>query len=161
MNPKTMLELKDALNRELAYYQQITLFLTDLPTRFQSQSQAESAISDLMSVLEIEGTTRRLYREHIWQKISSEAGSEQGEIRLNAENLLRLGHTDTAEALIKVQQAGYAIQRQLVRVVIFLKQFNRLNQQFLRLHDTLSNPAYTGKGIVRPKPGPRHMDQEV
>ena len=45
--------------------------------------------------------------------------------------------------------------------MIFLKNFNRLNQQFLRFHDTLSNPAYSGRGLVRLKPGPRHMDQEV
>lgn len=161
MNPKTMMDLQEALNRELAYYQQISLFLTDLPGKFESRSLAESAILDLMSVLEIEGTTRRLYREHIWQELSREIKSERGEIRLSAENLIRLGHGEAAEALLRVQQIGYTIQRQLVRVVIFLKQFNRLNQQFLRLHDTLSNPSYTGKGLVRPKPGPRHMDQEV
>ena len=161
MNPNSMMDLKDALNRELSYFQQISLFLTELPGKFHTQAQAESAIMDLMSILEVEGTTRRLYREHIWQKISEELKAEQGEVRLSAEELIRMNQIDTAEILIKVQQIGHTIQRQLVRSVIFLKQYNRLNQQFLRLHDTLSNPSYTGKGLVRRKPSPRHTDQEV
>ncbi len=160
MKPETMSLMKDALNKELSYYQQISQFLAELPGQFQTQTQAESAVMDLISVLDIEGTTRRLYRDHIWQTMCTEFSSSEDN-RLSPDLLTRLGHDDAAQLLLKIQHWAHTIQRQLVKVVIFLKQFNRLNQQFLRLHDTLSNPAYTGKGLVRPKPGPRHMDQEA
>lgn len=161
MDTETKNLLQDALNRELTYYQQISQFLSELPARFRTQSQAESAVMDLISVLEIEGTTRRHHTEYIWNTLCSEQNLESEGNRLSPHTLSRLGQEDNARLLLKIEQWAYTIQRQLVKVVIFLKQFNRLNQQFLRLHDTLSNPAYTGKGLVRPKPGPRHMDQEA
>jgi len=161
MKPENMLLLKDALNKELAYYQQVSHFLAELPDQFQTQRQAENATLDLISVMDIEGTTRRLYREHIWQSICTELLADQKETRLSAHLLTTLGYEDHAQLLLKVQQWSHTIQRQLVKVVIYLKQFNRLNHHFLRLHDSLSNPAYTGKGLVRPKPDPRHTDQEA
>lgn len=161
MNQETMNMLKDALNKELAYYQQISQFLAGLPARFETQGQADNTVLQLISTLEIEGATRRLYRDHVWQKACAETKGEFDEARLSADLLARIGQEETARLLLKTQQWAYTIQRQLVKVVIFLKNFNRLNQQFLRFHDTLSNPAYSGRGLVRLKPGPRHMDQEV
>lgn len=161
MKADTMMLLQEALKQELAYYQQISGFLTELPARFKTQSQADNTIMDLISVLEIEGTTRRLGRDHAWKLVCTEMKQEGGESRLSADMLQRLGYEETARLLVKVQQWAHIIQRQLVKVVVFLKRFNGLNQQLLLLHDSLANPAYTGRGLVRSKPGPRHMDQEA
>jgi hypothetical protein len=140
--------IKEFLSFLAEKYQALTkikLFLVGVPELFANGKITEQVFQTFLEKYELETAKFISEKNHYQQEIAKKLNITKEQVNFNL--LVDLGHKEFKDISRKVLSISNEISLLLYKIAIYMKNFSKLQQEFIRLNNFLFQKDYSAKGV--------------